>query len=397
MIRSLDWATQSVFVLATWGCSSSAPVIVNERPPASSGFVRRVAQLALGDYHSCALIESGHVACWGDNNQGQLGSEGLEASAKPIMVEGLTNVLELRSAGATVCARRRDHVYCWGDNAYGQADPRPDPALASEPPPRGAYCSINEPVNFAPNNIRRRPTQLALTSDVTRLSVAHSHACALHADGRVSCWGDASAAQLGPGLPKAAFQSSMVRGIPPMAEIASAGDYSCGRTVRGEVWCWGGANEQGQLGTLEPGPDPRLVPSVLDAVGLELTVSRACARVSVSSRVCWGSSGKCADTDTRLAPSAASEELGHARTIVNAYGGCFWCVLESDRELECGELPKKEGWLTLSGVSDVVTGNDHACAILDDGSVRCWGSNIRGELGRLTEAERDRSPKPVVW
>jgi alpha-tubulin suppressor-like RCC1 family protein len=45
----------------------------------------------------------------------------------------------------------------------------------------------------------------------------------------------------------------------------------------------------------------------------------------------------------------------------------------------------------------VATGNDHACALRLDGTVQCWGSNVRGELGRITPETRDDTPASVAW
>lgn len=35
----------------------------------------------------------------------------------------------------------------------------------------------------------------------------------------------------------------------------------------------------------------------------------------------------------------------------------------------------------LEGVVALAVGNDHVCALLDDGEVRCWGDNDKGKLG----------------
>lgn len=39
------------------------------------------------------------------------------------------------------------------------------------------------------------------------------------------------------------------------------------------------------------------------------------------------------------------------------------------------------------GVSAIVRGGGHSCAVLDDGSVRCWGHNSNGELGFTSTEE----------
>ena len=45
-----------------------------------------VAGLALGDEHGCALLVLGGVACWGDNEEGQLGDGGWESHNVPAYV-----------------------------------------------------------------------------------------------------------------------------------------------------------------------------------------------------------------------------------------------------------------------------------------------------------------------
>jgi len=385
-----------ILYLALCGCKGPVAVTTNGWP--KDKLVGRVIQVALGEHQSCVLFNSGRVACWGDNNQGQLGDGSARSSTAAVILDGLTDIDEIRAADSTVCARRHDgRVFCWGANSYGQADPRSEMSLSSMPPPNGAFDFVNEPSNYSPSNLRRSPTEMTWLTRVVGLSLGRGHGCALHGDGRVSCWGDASRGQLGPGVPKAAFQRSVVHGIPPMIEVASASVYSCGRTLDGSVWCWGGYNDHGQLGTQQPGPFPRQVPGVSKAIGLELSVGRACAKVVGGSRICWGSTGSCGDTDSKLAPEAVVGDLGKALSIVQAYGGCFWCTLGAEHQLNCGDMPGSSAAPLLTGVATVVTGDDHACALLLDGSVQCWGSNVRGELGRRTIAERDPNPGAVQW
>lgn len=385
----------AVLVCALLGCAGSGQAPAGSVPEANAR--GRVIQLALGAYHTCALFEAGRVACWGDNQQGQLGTASTEASTRPLIVEDLDDVVEIASEVSTVCARRRNgDVLCWGANAYGQADPRSEPELSSSPRDRGGHCHVNEPPNYAPANVRHRPTPLSWLSKAVSVSVGHGFTCALHADGTASCWGDASIGQLGPGIPKSAFQKSTVGGLPPLVELESAGVYSCGRTHAGGVWCWGGYNDHAQLGTSEPGYGPRQVVGVSNAIQLAITESRACARVAGHAQVCWGGSGACGDTETKSAPTVVAE-LAHATDVVHANGGCFWCTLAEDHTLDCGPTPREPGWLTLQNVSAVSAGNDHACAILLDGGVQCWGSNVRGELGRHTDSDRDMMPRAVQW
>src|SRR5690606_38421037 len=49
----------------------------------------------------------------------------------------------------------------------------------------------------------------------------------------------------------------------------------------------------------------------------------------------------------------------------------------------------------LGGVGTVSAGGSHACAVLDDGRLRCWGANNEGEVGDGTMEQR-RLPTPVA-
>src|SRR5436190_12467161 len=40
----------------------------------------------------------------------------------------------------------------------------------------------------------------------------------------------------------------------------------------------------------------------------------------------------------------------------------------------------------------IATGTDHTCALLDDGTVKCWGANLDGELGLGDKVTRGDGP-----
>ena len=79
------------------------------------------ASIAAGGDHSCTLLSSGGVTCWGNNASGQLGDGTTNNSTTPVYVSGLTTATALDAGANHTCAiRTGGTVVCWGQNAYGQ-------------------------------------------------------------------------------------------------------------------------------------------------------------------------------------------------------------------------------------------------------------------------------------
>ena len=364
----------------------------------------RVVQLALGSSHTCALFESGRVACWGDGTFGQLGDGSDQFSSTPVLVPGVLDAVEIRAGNLTTCIRRRGGaVSCWGNNAWGQADPEYDAALKDAPAPGGAaYCGMGITPRVTVASVRRVPTTNRHVTAAKSLSVGLQHACALNEAGTVTCWGDAHWGQLGAEPPADAFQVQVISGLPPLAELAAGASFSCGRAAAGSVWCWGG-----QLWGVY-GPAARQVPGVVDAVGLTLEGDRACARLAGGDVTCWGDAPGCGSSDSGL-PPARAERLGASLQFAEVRGNCEVCVLDHAHRLECRADTWSPRIVDLDGVASVTSGDTHACARRLDGSVWCWGHNSRGELARPVEWTVDLElkdalvtseplePAPVLW
>lgn len=89
--------------------------------PAHVADLAEATALAAGWSHTCALVASGRVRCWGANEVGQLGDGTTDGRRMPIAVDGLENVVQIAAGVTTTCARTRDErVHCWGDNHAGQ-------------------------------------------------------------------------------------------------------------------------------------------------------------------------------------------------------------------------------------------------------------------------------------
>lgn len=105
--------------------------IGDDELPASAGYVqvdkkRSVVQLAAGTVHTCAALDDGNVKCWGYGQEGQLGYGNTKsigdnetpASAPDVKIGGQVERLTL---GEHTCALlTTQDVRCWGINYSGQ-------------------------------------------------------------------------------------------------------------------------------------------------------------------------------------------------------------------------------------------------------------------------------------
>ena len=85
------------------GCLSvgDSTLKANQRTATAGERCRRIA---LGASHTCVLLASGTVSCWGDNEYSQM-----------TIPQGIGTVIEIEANGWTTCAQREDRtLICWG-------------------------------------------------------------------------------------------------------------------------------------------------------------------------------------------------------------------------------------------------------------------------------------------
>jgi alpha-tubulin suppressor-like RCC1 family protein len=151
--------------------------------------------------HSCALIRSGALKCWGNNEAGQLGDGTANNSSVPVDVIGMNMGVQTMSAGGgTTCAVTREaRAICWGSNSRGQLGPAATGAGSAT------------------------PVEVTGLADVAMVSVGSSHACAVTATGAVWCWGNNNAGQLGNNATTDSPSPVLANGLGAGAASVSAG------------------------------------------------------------------------------------------------------------------------------------------------------------------------------
>src|SRR5205085_11774634 len=75
---------------------------------------------------------------------------------------------------------------------------------------------------------------------------------------------------------------------------------------------------------------------------------------------------------------------------VRGWGSNRWGQLANSTVEEISELPVAVG--SLSGVSAVAAGAEHALALLGNGTVMAWGEDSYGEIGNGTVTPRQETP-----
>jgi alpha-tubulin suppressor-like RCC1 family protein len=174
--------------------SGNVPVIVcaaGEKAPCAKD-LGEVTAVAAGAEHSLALLTSGKVVAWGQNRVGELGDGGTEASDVPVAVSGLTGVAAIAAGedyGLAVLSSGGG-VMAWGRNNVGQLGD----GTSVGPETCGTFGSCSKaPVAVT---VGPGPTGPPLT-DVRAISGGRFHSVALLANGTVKAWGENGFGQLG--------------------------------------------------------------------------------------------------------------------------------------------------------------------------------------------------------
>lgn len=233
-----------------------------------AGLSSGVSSIATGMYHSCAIMKSGELKCWGNNGAGELGDPGSYNYYReyPVTVTGISNVSHVSLGVYFTCAVSNGGAYCWGKNNLGQLGD-------------GTTTTRTLPVSVA-----------GLSSGVTKISAGSAHACAATTSG-VNCWGNNNFGQLGDGSTTRSLSPIAVQGLSAGASVDVGGNHSCALNTPGALKCWG-YNYYGQLGIAQSGSVS--VPTAVvgfdsGVVAVATGENQTCAVLATGNESsCWG-------------------------------------------------------------------------------------------------------------
>ncbi|MBK8050714.1 MAG: hypothetical protein IPK16_28560 [Anaerolineales bacterium] len=226
--------------------------------------------ITMGAEHTCAVLESGHIKCWGRNTHGQLGNATTNSSSVPVDVDNIQRAGAISAGDLYTCAQLADATLkCWGDNSrYQLGDGTLDPVSTT-------------PVAVA-----------GLDRPVAAVATGSNHACAVMDDGSMSCWGWGFYGQLGDGTDNSRNLPVTVADLPAAVIDAVAGTWhTCALLINGAVYCWG-LNIRGQIGdgdTFGQYNAPIAVPELTQGVmAIAANAADTCAVLADGAAICWG-------------------------------------------------------------------------------------------------------------
>lgn len=312
-----------------WGLNTEGQLGIGEDSTLFEPTQAQIADVDLEEVHSggsfaCGLASGGTAYCWGDNDQGQLGTGTNDSSYVPVEVDAAFTFSAIAVGTDHACGIRASNgdAYCWGDNNYGQ-------------------------LGDGTTTDRTSPT--AVTGGHTFAAIAGGarHTCGLASTGTTYCWGDNFEGQIGDGTNTDRTSPTTVAGGLGFVDVTTGDLHSCGWTLGNLAYCWG-ANGNGQLGdgTTTDRNEPVAVSGGVSFDMVDGGGQHTCGVGTGGTAYCWG--------------DGVQGQIGNGSTANQS-----------------APTPI-QGGLNMATVS---AGMEHSCAITTGGVSYCWGEVGLGALG----------------
>lgn len=264
---------------------SLEPVVV--RGPSGLSELIDITDIACGDLHSCAVISSGRVRCWGGNVVGQLGDDSTTDRTSSTVVLGIDDASAVAAGESHTCAIHGsdNRVSCWGNGFRGQL---------------GHDSDEDSSIPVAVLGVGGT----GLLTNVTAIDAGATHTCAVLDTGLVACWGQHRINGSTTGTQVPALLS-----VSDVTDVATGVAHSC--VVADPPACWG-SGDDGELGT--GGTDDESLPAAIDGPAMaELSAgpSHTCGRTADGAPYCWGFGGRgrlgTGDEEDQVRPTPVSQ------------------------------------------------------------------------------------------
>ena len=370
-----------------------------------------VASIEGGPNHTCAILTSGRVYCWGSNAYKRMGinshtnplsppydpdsppgSSSIYLWPQELPLASEDKVVSLSADDYTCLIRNNGTVKCVGTNYQNPLDDHPTGELD---------FGVQQAVSIA---------------------VGIEASCALLGNGEIRCWGNNFHGILGKpvALGRNTDESTMLPETVNFPEgkkalSLSLKDYTaCALLEDGEVYCWGG-NKRGQVGIASDSSETKFYcrrhfPNPIDEDGnfideySELYDSSASYPTPPE-----GPGGEllddCAvDNSRKIYALPTKVDLDDIvdgvsikrKALAVSMTSHFSCAILDNKKIKCwgGYIDRNTDRIneiyTLSGLPEeaeplsIAGGGTHLCVFLAGGDAYCAGNNLFGQLGNIT-------------
>lgn len=340
------------------------------------GFNKTATAIATGDYHTCVIVNSGSVKCWGRNNYGQLGLGNMNTYGHTtnsmnnlsFVYLGLLRTAKAIALGSGHSCALLDNgtVKCWGRNEQGQLG-------YDDTSPRG---------DISGSMLSLGTVNLGTGRTAKAIAAGSWHTCALLDDDSVKCWGMNDNGQLGQNdVTDRGNTAGAMAALTPIdlgtgrhaVKISAGHQSTCVVLDNGQAKCWG-ANAAANLGYDDTTQRGDATNPMSGVTALNLGTGRLAKQVDA------GGTHTCAvlDDDT-----------------LKCWGDNSRGQLGYDDQATRGDTSGSMAALVTVSLGATVRalslGAYHTCAITSDYRLKCWGNNLSGELGYDDTAERGSS------
>ncbi len=423
----------------TWAVAAVVPAGAAGEQASDPGSLA-AARLDIGGRHSCAASRAGNARCWGYGASGQLGyantrtigDDETPGSALAVVLGAGRTATSIATGEFHTCALIDDGtVRCWGFAGDG----------------RLGYGNTNDVGDDeAPG--AAGPVNLGVARTATAITAGDGYTCAILDDGTVRCWGYGANGRLGYGNTENVGDDETPATAGPVdlgpgrtaAAISAGSGHTCAVLDDGTVRCWG-YNREGQLGyaDLRIGEDvgdnetpgsvgPVALGPARSATAISAGGRHTCALLDDGTVRCWGYGGAGQlgygnTSNVGQQPTITTDQAGPvnvgARTAKAITAGLnHTCALLDDGSVRCwgygldgrlgysstdsigdDETPATEGPVDLGQrrtAAAISAGDRHTCALLDDDSIRCWGNGANGRLGYCNENNVGDDERPAA-
>ena len=382
-----------------------------------------IIKVTTSECNSCALRNDGTAWCWGADWQGQLGDATWDsADGYPKMVANVSDFIDISLGNMGGCGvRENGQAWCWGNTALGNgststqwtpvqvsnvtdfvqiAMSKNDQATACGVTKRGlAFCWGEELDgslgNGATAGTQTVPSQVSNITDFKKVAINSYTGCGLRANGKMVCWGNDWAGQLGNGEPKANSDVPVeVTGISDFIDLTVGKDSACGIRKNGDGWCWGRDRMQTRGTAVSDSSSPvRMMGGPYSYIEQGNGMGHAIVHA------------KQRNTTVHLNKEWPRLSAGRKNACMIDNNKTIWCWgLDGSGQLGNGATAGTQvapsavsvagPWVQVT-VGTSFSDTNMACGLRENGNVYCWGSDSNGGLGNGGGVTADQ-PSPYL-